>query len=402
MFADCNALHATWVSTVINLDWPSKPSTEIADDTKRVTAQKNDLLAILDRAKTLGLNAIIFQVSPTADAFYQSSILPWSSYLTGTLGKNPGFDPLKFVIEEAHKRDIKVHAWINPYRVSMNTNPETKEALENSSPDSPASVYKIHPEWIGVAAKRYVLDPGIPEVRDWVADVVGEVVQKYDVDGIQFDDYFYNETPDSKLDDDKTFARYGTSFKDKADWRRYNTYMLVKEVFDRVKKIKPDVRFGISPGGVWRNKQDDPLGSDTHAGATNYDTAFADTRRWVKEGMIDYIAPQVYWPLERKIVPYGTIVKWWAQTVQETPVDLYIGMALYKAGQATPQEPQWGEDGGLTEIKHQLELNESVPEVKGSILFREAFLSDPKLTKVTDYLKEQWGRCSPRKGAPSE
>src|SRR5690606_11852008 len=136
MFVDCNAFHATWVSTVINLDWPSKQSTEIADDAKRVTAQKNELLAILDRARILGMNAVIFQVSPTADAFYQSSILPWSSYLTGTVGKNPGFDPLIFMIEEAHKRNIKVHAWFNPYRVSMNTERETQQALENSSPDS--------------------------------------------------------------------------------------------------------------------------------------------------------------------------------------------------------------------------------------------------------------------------
>src|SRR5690606_30533429 len=230
------------------------------------------------------------------------------------------FDPLKFMIEEAHKRNIKVHAWFNPYRVSMNTERETQQALENSSPDSQPSVYKIHPEWIGVAAKRYVLDPGIPAVRNWVENIVGEVVQKYDVDGVQFDDYFYNETPSSQLGDNETFARYGTQFKDKSDWRRYNTYMLVQEVFKRIKKIKPAVQFGISPGGVWRNKKDDPLGSDTRAGATNYDNAFADTRRWVKDSIIDYIAPQVYWPLERKIVPYGTIVKWWAATVRETPV----------------------------------------------------------------------------------
>ncbi|WP_411505554.1 glycoside hydrolase family 10 protein [Brucella anthropi] len=397
MVLDCNSFHAAWVSTVINLDWPSRQSTEIADDAKRITTQKGELLAILDRAKMLGINGLIFQVSPTADAFYQSSLLPWSSYLTGTLGKNPGFDPLKFLIAEAHKRGIEIHAWINPYRVSMNIDPQTRQALENSSPDSPSSVYKLHPEWIGIAAKRYVLDPGIPAVREWVGNVVGEVVQKYDVDGIQFDDYFYYQTPDSQLDDSRTFARYGTSFKSKGDWRRYNTYTLVQEVFGRIKKIKPNIRFGISPGGVWRNKKDDPLGSDTLAGATNYDNDFADTRRWVKDGIIDYIAPQVYWPLERKIVPYGTIVKWWAETVRETPVDLYVGMALYKAGQPTSQEPQWGEDGGLTEIRHQLELNQVVSEVKGSILFREAFLREPKLKKIADYLAANWGRCRPQR-----
>ncbi|ENR68327.1 glycoside hydrolase family 10 protein [Brucella abortus] len=402
VFADCDAFHATWVATVINLDWPSKQSTAIADGGKRVIAQKSELLAILDRAQKLGINAVIFQVSPTADAFYQSSILPWSSYLTGVLGKDPGFDPLKFMIAEAHKRRIEVHAWFNPYRVSMDTSRETQEALKNSSPDSPPSVYKTHPKWIGVASKRYVLDPGIPAVRDWVGNIVGEVVQKYDVDGIQFDDYFYSETPDSQLDDRKTFARYGTRFNSKADWRRYNTYKLVQDVFGRVKKIRPTVRFGISPGGMWRNRKDDPLGSDTLAGATNYDSDFADTRRWVKDGIVDYIAPQVYWPLEREAAPYGTIVKWWAQTVRGTPVDLYIGMALYKAGETYRLEPQWAAEEGFTEIRRELELNESVPEVKGSLLFRESFLREPKLRKITDYLARNWGGCARHKDAPAQ
>ncbi|WP_371835261.1 glycoside hydrolase family 10 protein [Ochrobactrum sp. C6C9] len=389
----CDAFQASWIATVLNLDWPSRASTKIENDDERIRRQKQELVNLFDEASEHGINAVVFQVSPAADAFYASSYLPWSSYLTGTLGKNPGFDPLQFAIEQAHKRGIELHAWLNPYRVSMDVKASTRKELKNSSRDSPPSVYKTHPSWVGVSADRYVLDPGIPAVRQWVTNITAEVVQKYNVDGIQFDDYFYYETASSPLDDDKTYARFGTRFASKYDWRRYNTYTLVQEISDKIKSIKPNVRFGISPGGVWRNRADDPLGSATRAGKTNYDGDFADTRRWVKDGLIDYIAPQVYWSFGRKAVPYDTIVKWWADTVRGTKTDLYIGMALYRAGTATASEPGWQAGGGLSEIKRQLELNQSLPEVKGSILFRQGFLSDPKLKNVSDYLKKTWGKC---------
>ena len=185
---DCDAFHASWIATVLNLDWPSRSSSRIEDDAERIKRQKQELVRLFDEASEHGINAVIFQVSPTADAFYKSSYLPWSSYLTGTFGKDPGFDPLKFAIQEAHKRGIELHAWLNPYRVSMDTKPSTRKELRNSSKESPISVYKSHPDWIGVSADRYVLDPGIPAVRDWVTNVTAEVVQKYDVDGVQFDD----------------------------------------------------------------------------------------------------------------------------------------------------------------------------------------------------------------------
>lgn len=390
----CESVRASWVSTVLNLDWPSRASTQIKDDAARALRQKQEMIDLLDRASETGLNTIIFQVSPTADAFYQSSILPSSAYLTGTTGKKPGFDALQFAIREAHKRGIKLHAWLNPYRVSMDTKPETRKALESLPKGAPASVFTRHPDWIGVAAGRYVLDPGIPQVRQWVGNITAEIVQNYNVDGIQFDDYFYYETPTSQLNDDKTYARYGTQFASKDDWRRYNTYMLVKEISAKIKSIRPTVRFGISPSGVWRNKANDALGSDTQAGKTNYDGDFADTRRWVKDGLIDYIAPQIYWSFGRKQAPYGVLAKWWANTVRNTKTDLYIGMALYRAGDGTKSEPEWGIDAGLPEIKRQIELNRALPEVKGSILFRQGFLSDPKLKPVASYLKSVWGHCS--------
>ncbi|PWL16953.1 hypothetical protein DKP76_12950 [Falsochrobactrum shanghaiense] len=390
---DCDMFHASWVATVLNLDWPSKASSGIADDAERVKRQKQELVRLFDEAEEHGINAVIFQVSPAADAFYKSDYLPWSSYLTGALGKYPGFDPLEFAIAQARKRGIELHAWLNPYRVSMDDKPSTAKALENSSSDSPSSIYKLRPEWIGVSADRYVLDPGIPAVREWVTNITAEVVQKYDVDGIQFDDYFYYETAGSRLDDDASFARFGTRFSNKYDWRRDNTYRLVQEISQKIRSIKPNVRFGISPGGVWRNAAVDPLGSPTRAGKTNYDGDFADTRRWVKDGLIDYIAPQVYWSFGRRQVPYGPIVQWWADTVRDTKTDLYIGMALYRAGTKSQAEPDWQAGGGVDEIKKQLEFNASLPEVKGSILFRHGFLSDPRLKKVSQYLKSSWGKC---------
>ena len=392
MAFDCDMFHASWVATVLNLDWPSKASTQIENDSERVKRQKQELVRMFDEASQHGINAVIFQVSPAADAFYKSEYLPWSSYLTGTLGKDPGFDPLRFAIAEAHKRGIELHAWLNPYRVSMDVRPATRKELKNASSDSPASVYKTKPEWVGISAERYVLDPGIPAVRQWVTNITAEVVQKYDVDGIQFDDYFYYETQGSPLKDDKTYKRFGTKFSNKYDWRRYNTYALVQEISDRIKAIKPHVRFGISPGGVWRNQLDDPRGSPTRAGKTNYDGDFADTRAWVKDGLIDYIAPQVYWSSGHRDVPYGPIVRWWADTVRGTKTDLYIGMALYRAGSASRSEPEWLSGNGVDEIRRQLELNTALPEVKGSILFRQGFLSDPKLKSVSDYLKKNWGQ----------
>ncbi|MFC4625365.1 glycoside hydrolase family 10 protein [Daeguia caeni] len=393
---DCDAFHASWVATVLNLDWPSRASLAISDDAERVKQQKRELQRLFDEAQDHGLNAVIFQVSPTADAFYRSDYLPWSAYLTGTPGKDPGFDPLQFAIDEAHKRGIELHAWLNPYRVAMDTEPATRAALSASLSGGRDSVYKTHHDWVRIAAGRLVLDPGIPQVRKWVGDIAAEVVQKYDVDGIQFDDYFYYETAGSRLDDDETFRRFGTSFASKYDWRRYNTEMLVREISERVKTIKPKARFGISPGGVWRNKADDPLGSATRAGKTNYDGDFADTRAWVKQGLVDYIAPQIYWSHGRRDVPYDVLARWWADVVRGTKTDLYIGLALYRAGESSASEPGWTDENGVGEIRRQLELNEKLPEVKGSILFRHGFLSDPKLKPVSDFFKKRWGACRKR------
>ncbi|MCC4632113.1 MULTISPECIES: glycoside hydrolase family 10 protein [Xanthomonas] len=383
-------MRATWVASVLNLDWPSAASSRMTDPVARVMVQQQELLTILDQAEALHLNTLVFQVKPCADALYRSAILPWSPVLTGVLGKDPGFDPLAFLLHHAHARGIQVHAWLNPYRVSTDISQATLEMLTTPSGDSPPSVYAHRPEWVGVAANRLVLDPGIPAVRRWICAVVAELIVRYDVDGVQFDDYFYSETAQSPLDDAQTYARHGAGFADKGDWRRNNTYRLMRDVGRTIRAIRPRVAFGVSPAGVWRNRQDDPLGSDTQAGAPSFDVAYADTRRWVREELVDYIVPQIYWPFARQIVRYDTIARWWADTVGNGRVQLYIGMALYKVGLANALEPDWAVAGGVPEIARQLDLNAALPQIRGCMLFRHGFLAMPQTAQVVDYLKLRW------------
>ena len=381
---------ASWVATTLNLDWPSKQTLTIKDDLQRVAAQKQQLITLLEDAKSLNINAVIFQVKPCADAFYASRLLPWSRWLTGKLGQYPGFDPLAFAIEQAHSRGIELHAWLNPYRVSMDSSQATIAELNNSSTDSPASVYQQHPGWIKTAANRFVLDPGLPEVRNWLNEIIAELLENYDVDGIQFDDYFYSESADSPLNDAASYQLYGAGFASKGDWRRNNTYRLVTQVSQTVKRLKPQVQFGISPAGVWRNKQDDPLGSDTRAGIPCYDVAYADTRKWVLEELIDYIAPQIYWSFAQPAARYDVVAKWWAETVKSSNTKLYIGMALYKVGSESSSEPDWAIDHGVPEITRQLDLNQQLPQVAGCLLFRHQFLHQPQTQPVVEYLRQRW------------
>ncbi|MFW9266001.1 glycoside hydrolase family 10 protein [Pseudomonas sp. NR3] len=381
-------LRGTWISTVINLDWPSKNSLSLVDPQARINQQKNELKNLLDEAVKLRLNAVFFQVKPACDAFYRSQVLPWSAYLTGTFGQDPGYDPLQFAIEQAHLRNLELHAWFNPYRVSMNTRQSTVEALSNVPPASPVSVYSSNPDWVRIAAQRFVLDPGVPEARDWVIQGIMEVVDNYDIDGVHLDDYFYYETPDSPLDDADTFAKYGNAFQDKGDWRRNNITEMIALLSRRIRASKSHVKFGVSPAGVWRNQRDDIEGSDTTAGSPTYDKQFADTRQWVLDELLDYIAPQVYWPLTRRIVQYDIISNWWASVVRGKSVHLYIGMALYKVGVASSAEPQWLVENGTTEIGSQLLWNLTSEGVHGSVLFRASFFHAPAVLPATGVIKQ--------------
>lgn len=383
-------VRGVWLATVSRLDWPPISSVNLSNAENRVKQQQNALTQKLDKLKSLGINTVFFQVKPDGTALWSSRILPWSDMLTGKIGEDPGYDPLQFMLDEAHKRGMKVHAWFNPYRVSVNTKPSTVTELNRTLTLHPASVFVLHRDWIRTASDRFVLDPGIPEARDWITSIVAEVVARYPVDGVQFDDYFYAETPGSTLNDSQTYKRYGQGFASKADWRRHNTQTLIEQVSHTIKQLNPNVEFGVSPAGVWRNLSHDPAGSDTR-GAAAYDEAYADTRRWVQQGLLDYIAPQLYWPFSRQAARYDVLAKWWAELVKPTNTRLYIGIALYKVGEPSKNEPDWTIKGGVPELKNQIDLNESVPQINGTILFRENYLNQPQTQDAVHYLKNRWG-----------
>jgi uncharacterized lipoprotein YddW (UPF0748 family) len=340
---------AAWVATVVNIDWPS--NTGLPAD-----QQKAELTRIFDDIKAMGMNAVVLQVRPTDDTFYRSTLNPWSKYLTGVAGQDPGYDPLAFAVAEAHKRNLELHAWFNPYRVSMDTK---RESLPEGS------FAKAHPDYVWAYGGKLYYDPGLPEAQQHIVDSIMEVVKHYDIDAVHFDDYFY-PYPSGTLDypDAATFAKYGAGFTNKADWRRSNINHLVQAVSQAIKAEKPYVQFGISPFGIWRNKSASvPEGSDT-AGSESYIATSSDTRLWVKQGWLDYIAPQIYWSIGFKVADYQKLTTWWADVVRGTQTKLYIGHADYKVN--ANADPNWKKPG---EIAKQLALNLTMPEVAGSIHF---------------------------------
>ncbi len=383
-------VRGVWLATVSRLDWPPVNSVNGSSRDVRIALQKKALTDKLDKLKSLGINTVFFQVKPDGTALWPSQILPWSDMLTGTIGEDPGYDPLQFMLDEAHARGMRVHAWFNPYRVTTNIKPSTINELSRTTSLRPASVYVLHRDWIRTSGDRLVLDPGIPEARDWITSIVAEVVARYPVDGVQFDDYFYTETARSQLNDNQTWQQYGREFASKADWRRHNTELLISQVSRTIKQLNPNVEFGVSPAGVWRNISHDPAGSATR-GAAAYDESYADTRRWVQLGLLDYIAPQIYWPFSRDAARYDVLARWWANVVKPTSTRLYIGVALYKVGEPSKNEPDWTVQGGVPELKRQLDLNETVPNIHGTILFRENNLNQPQAQQAVSYLRSRWG-----------
>src|SRR3954447_6535662 len=264
---------AVWIATVENIDWPSKKVLP-------VEKQKEEFVRMLDLHQRNGMNAVIVQIRPVADAFYPSRFEPWSEYLTGRQGQapNPYYDPLQFMIEETHKRGMEFHAWMNPYRAVFNINRSTI---------SPTHVTRLYPQWFLTYGSTRYFDPGLPEVREHVNKVVKDLVERYDVDAIHFDDYFYPyRIPGKEFPDGATFAKYGNGMS-KEDWRRSNVDSIIVMLGHTIKSVNPRVKFGISPFGVWRNKKDDLRGSDSKAGVTNYDDLYADILLWLQNGWID-------------------------------------------------------------------------------------------------------------------
>lgn len=342
---------AAWIATVANIDWPSRRGLD-------TQTQQQEMLKILDRFAELKMNAVIFQIRPTSDAFYQSELEPWSRFLTGEQGKapNPFYDPLAFVIEEAHKRNIDVHVWLNPYRVLNN------EDLSQLSKDH---LFFKQPELFVKYGKQYYFDPGRTATRTFLNKVVADIVTRYDVDAIHFDDYFYPyRVKGQDFPDDKSFRDEprGFAFNQKEEWRRNNVNLVINELNQTIKSIKPWVEFGISPFGVWRNNDKDERGSATKAGVTNYDDLYADILKWLEEGSIDYVVPQLYWEIGKKVADYEVLVEWWSK--YSYGKNLYIG--LNASGLGSTKHPAWTTGN---ELARQMRMNELYPEVHGEVFF---------------------------------
>jgi len=341
---------AVWVATVNNIDWPSKQGLSTVQ-------QKKEVIDILNMHAKNGMNAIIMQIRPTADAFYPSELEPWSRYLSGTPGKAPSpyYDPLQFWIDECHHRNMEFHAWLNPFRVSQNAG----EPLEAKH------IAFKHPDWIIKDGGKLYFDPGLPQTREFVVKVVNDIVSRYDVDAIHFDDYFYPYPLKDEFPDDQSFAQYnrGYSPEQKAAWRRDNVDMVIQMLSLNIKQTKPWVKFGISPFGVWRNKADDPEGSETTAGTTNYDHLHADILKWQKNGWIDYCLPQLYWQIGHKSVDFVTLSKWWAAHSYNRA--MYIGHAVYKL-EANSTIPEWKDPNQLI---NQMNVIRQIPQLGGSAFY---------------------------------
>ncbi|WP_405557003.1 glycoside hydrolase family 10 protein [Streptomyces sp. NBC_01171] len=343
-------MRGVWLATVANRDWPSRPGLPPEE-------QRAELIAHLDRAAADRLNTVIFQVRPTADALWPSPYEPWSEYLTGTQGRDPGWDPLGTAVREAHARDLELHAWFNPYRIANHTDPG------RLTPDHPA---RLHPEWVVPYGGKLYYNPGLPEVRRFVRAAILDAVAEYPVDAVHFDDYFYPyPVAGQTFDDAAAYDAYGGGFDDRAAWRRDNIDRLVRAVAAGIRRVRPGTRFGISPFGVWRNATIDPRGSDTQAGVQTYDDLYADTRKWVREHWIDYIVPQIYWNIGFPAADYARLLDWWAAQAAGTRTRLYVGEALYKAG-AAGQPPAWQDPA---ELSRHLTLAAEYPQVRGHVFF---------------------------------
>ncbi len=346
-------LRGVWVSTVYNLDYPSQKGLSA-----QALAREAD--AIIENAKSWGLNAVFLQVRPCGDALYPSESQPWSAVLSGEQGQAPDadFDPLAYFTERCHQQGLQLHAWLNPYRLTRQAASSREQALALLHPDHPARA--LEDALVFHTDGCLYLDPGRPEVRLHLLEVTEEILQNYPVDGIHLDDYFY---PGADFEDQSTYARYGGDFADVGDFRRDAVNQLVSGLhslcagYDRV--------FGISPAGIWANQERQPMGAAT-TGSQSYYDHYADSRRWVREGMVDYIAPQIYWEMGAAAGDFSLLLDWWSDTVAGTDVDLYIGLAAYKSAQAEAGSVWYGPD----ELQRQLAAIEQSQNAAGYLLFR--------------------------------
>ena len=353
---------AAWVATVDNLDWPSRQGLSTAE-------QQREMISILDKLVELRMNAVIFQVRPAADALYDSRIEPWSEYLTGQMGRapQPFYDPLAFTVAEAHRRGLELHVWINPYR--------SRYAVKK--PASAGHISRTHPSLVHRYGPYQWMDPGDPAVRRLTERVVLDIVRRYDVDGVHMDDYFYpypetrrihRKLREIPFPDAATYKRYrregGKLARD--DWRRHNVDLLVKELYDGVHSVKPWVKFGVSPFGIWR-----PGHPASVRGLDQYSVLFADARKWLNEGWVDYLTPQLYWATDRPEQRYDVLLRWW---VGENLMGRHIWPGNYTGKVAFTNASAWRTD----EILEQIRLTRAQPGATGNVHFSmKVFQQDP-------------------------
>jgi uncharacterized lipoprotein YddW (UPF0748 family) len=348
LFSQVNyEFRGVWIATVDNIDWPQK-------GVSTVYGQKTEFIRQLDQHKRNGMNAVIVQVRPSADAFYPSTLEPWSQWLTGVQGRSPSpyYDPLQFMIEETHKRGMEFHAWLNPYRANFNI---------GSASIAPNHITRIHPDWfLSYGGKKY-FDPSNKDGQQHVIAVVRDIVKRYDIDAIHMDDYFYPyRIAGKEFPDAASYIKSGSKLS-KDDWRRSNVDSIIKKLNAVIKQEKPYCKFGISPFGVWRNKSVDPEGSNTKAGQTNYDDLYADILLWMQKGWVDYVAPQLYWEIGHKLADYEELIDWWSR--HSYGRHIYIGHGIYRAFEkgAAWKNPK--------ELPNQIKMLREYPEVQGSIYF---------------------------------
>ena len=366
-------LRGAWISTHLSLDWPNRLQTP--------AQQRAALTSILDHNVATGMNAAFLQVRSQSDAMYPSDLEPWSYYLTNNQGSapSPAWDPLQFAIDESRKRGLEFHAWINPYRAVA-----TATSAGNTAQYAANHVSRTHPEWMLTVGNVIILNPGLAAVREHVTTVIMDIVNRYDVDGLHFDDYFY---PTGAINDDAAYALDPRGFPattaGRADWRRDNINLLIAGVNERIRAVKPWVKFGVSPSGIYRSSTDPAVGSPTSAGASqHYLSNFADTRTWLQQGWVDYLAPQVYWYIGQTGSDYKLLVPWWNQNAFGR--HMYIGIADYKMNTAGWLDAK--------QVANQIALNRAQGNIGGQVHFRHAFLAANPLGYRTDLQQNVYAR----------
>lgn len=356
-------LRSVWISTHLSLDWPRSTNASL---------QQSDFETRLDHVKNSRMNAVYVQVRNECDALYAGSSEPWSAVLTGTQGNppNPFYDPLQFMLQAARNRGLEFHAWFNPFRAITNIN--------NINNYASTHIARTRPEWLLAQENLRILNPGIPAVRDYVIGIIMDVVRRYDIDGVHIDDYFYPYPPSNlanRFNDDVTYQADPRGFPNttagRNDWRRDNINLFIQRLYDSIRTVKPWVKFGVSPFGIWRNQSSDPSGSATN-GLQSYSDVFADSRHWMQQGWVDYLTPQIYWSIGFSVANYGVLTPWWNNNANGRHI--YIGHAAYKI--ANNSDLNWNNP---SQINNQVRLNRTFPNIFGSTYFRLQNLIDNPL-----------------------